>query len=602
MQELGFKSFRDFQAWSAMNREAFWTRTVEDLGIRLRKPFEQILDLSPGIESAQWLCGAELNIAESCFSAELDSVAVIQQREGCEIQSFTVRDLNHLSNRVAGGLVACGHAAGDAVAIHMPMNVEAVVAYIGIIKMGGVVVSIADSFAAPEIATRLRLGNAKAVITQECTLRAGRELRIYDKLKEAMAPPAVVVSSGDSGSDLRDGDISWHDFLSVDHDFDPVTCTPDTPMNVLFSSGTTGDPKAIPWTHVSPIKCVSDAFYLQDIRQGEVVAWPTNLGWMMGPWLIFAALVNRATIAIYDGAPSCASFGRFVQDAKVQMLGVIPSLVTRWRTTRCMEPFDWSHIRRFSSTGECSNADDMSYLMELAGGKPVIEYCGGTELAGGYIGSSMMLPCAPASFNTIAPGMGAVILDDAGRPASSGELFLVPPSIGFSTELLNSDHHEVYYAGTPDGPDGETLRRHGDRLDVSEDGFYRAHGRMDDTMNLGGIKVGSAEIERVLNTVPGVSETAAIAVPPPEGGPDRLVVYTVLDPDSAGEGMDILETMRALVRSDLNPLFNIHDVVLIDALPRTASNKVMRRELRARYDKASLEETEQLTEDGQKKC
>jgi len=99
-----------------------------------------------------------------------------------------------------------------------------------------------------------------------------------------------------------------------------------------------------------------------------------------------------------------------------------------------------------------------------------------------------------------------------------------------------------------------------------------------------------------------VSETAAIAVPPPEGGPDRLVVYTVLDPDSAGEGMDILETMRALVRSDLNPLFNIHDVVLIDALPRTASNKVMRRELRARYDKASLEETEQLTEDGQKKC
>ena len=584
MRELGFETYQEFQAWSAKNREAFWERTIEILGIRLRQPYERILDLSQGLELPRWLPGARLNIAESCFSADPDAMAIIQQREGSEIESFTLRELDCLSNRVAGGLIGRGFAPGDAIAIYMPMNIEAIAAYLGIIKMGAIVVSIADSFAAPEIAKRLLLGNARAIITQDRTHRAGKEVCLYDRIRDAEAPAAIVITQGESQPALRTGDVYWSDFLTIDDQFDVMTCEPDTHLNVLFSSGTTGDPKAIPWTHVSPIKCVSDAFYMQDIRAGEVVAWPTHLGWMMGPWLIFAALVNRATIAIYDGAPSCVSFGRFVQDAGVNMLGVIPSLVNRWRTTRCMEAFDWSCIRRFSSTGECANADDMGYLMDLAGGKPVIEYCGGTELAGGYIGCTLMRPCAPATFNTIAPGMEAVILDDNNKPTSSGELYLVPPSIGFSTELLNGDHHAVYYADTPRGPGGETLRRHGDLLDVTEDGFYRAHGRMDDTMNLGGIKVGSAEIERVLNTIPAVSETAAIAVPPAGGGPDRLVVYAVLADGNAIETDALLLAMRELLRSRLNPLFKIHDLAPIDALPRTASNKVIRRELRKRYE------------------
>jgi acetyl-CoA synthetase len=248
-----------------------------------------------------------------------------------------------------------------------------------------------------------------------------------------------------------------------------------------------------------------------------------------------------------------------------------------------MEGLDWSSIRRFSSTGECSNVDDMSYLMDLADGKPVIEYCGGTELAGGYIGCTMMQPIQAASFNTIAPGMDAVILDPSGEPGSSGELYITPPSIGLSTKLLNADHHEIYHAHSPCGPNGEVLRRHGDLIDRGEDGFYRAQGRMDDTMNLGGIKVGSAEIERVLNTLPGIKETAAIAVAPPGGGPDRLVIFAVPETAEKVDEEVTLSEMRETVRKNLNPLFRIHDLVVLASLPRTASNKVMRRELRGTY-------------------
>src|SRR5688572_22989055 len=185
-----------------------------------------------------------------------------------------------------------------------------------------------------------------------------------------------------------------------------------TACNILFSSGTTATPKAIPWNHTTPIKAAADAYLHHDIRPGDVLAWPTNLGWMMGPWLIYAALVNRAAIALYSGAPSGADFGDFVEKTGVTMLGVIPSLVRAWRESRCMEGRDWSRIRCFSSTGECSNADDMRYLMSLAGNKPVIEYCGGTEIGGGYITGTMIHPAAPATFTTPALGLDFEILDD----------------------------------------------------------------------------------------------------------------------------------------------------------------------------------------------
>ena len=130
---------------------------------------------------------------------------------------------------------------------------------------------------------------------------------------------------------------------------------PDAPAIIGYTSGTTGDPKALPWTHANPIKCGADSHYHLDIHPREVVAWPTNLGWMMGPWLIYASFLNRATMALYYGAPNERGFGSFVQAAGINMLGVIPSLVRTWRRSGCMEGIDFSAVRVFCATGECSN-------------------------------------------------------------------------------------------------------------------------------------------------------------------------------------------------------------------------------------------------------
>jgi acetyl-CoA synthetase len=248
-----------------------------------------------------------------------------------------------------------------------------------------------------------------------------------------------------------------------------------------------------------------------------------------------------------------------------------------------LQGLDWKTIQVFSSTGECSNTEDMRWLASSGGGKPIVEYCGGTEIGGGYLTGTVTVPCLPGAFNTPALGSDFVILDDAGLLATKGEVFLVPPSIGLSTTLLNRDHHAVYYADTPRSPRGETLRRHGDQIEKIGDGLWRAQGRADDTMNLGGVKISSAEIERCFQSVPNIVETAAVAVAP-QGGPSQLVVFAVCSPTQTMNDDALQAAFQTAIKQDLNPLFKIHDLVRVPSLPRTASNKVMRRVLRDQYE------------------
>lgn len=574
MWERDLPDYQSLYRWSVVERSAFWEEVVDRLEIQFRHPYSKMLDVLEGPANAKWLVDARLNLIESCFQAPADDVAIVSTRAG-SIERVTYGELQALMSRVANGLVGLGIGPGDRVAIVMPMTVEAVAAYCGVVAAGAAVVGIADSFAAPEIASRLAITRPALVITQDHVIRDRKRHPLYEKLAEAEAPPCVVVEAI-AASRLRDTDRPWEALLAAETDFSPVELEANAPLNILFSSGTVGEPKAIPWSHTTPIKSAMDAHFHHDLHPDDVVCWPTNLGWMMGPWLIFGGFINRTAIALYPDTPTTREFGEFVRDAQVSMLGVVPSLVRSWKATDCLHGVDWSGIRRFSSTGETSNPEEMAWLMNQAGGKPIIEYCGGTEIGGGYITATLLQPALPSTFTTPALGIDFRILDDRGQLASRGEVFLVPPSIGLSTELLNADHAAVYYADAPAGPAGEVLRRHGDEMETLADGYYRALGRADDTMNLGGIKVSSAEIERVLQGIVGVAEVAAIGVPPVGGGSDRLVVFTVAE----GSPTDLLPLMQEALATRINPLFRIHSVQVIEALPRTASNKTMRRTLR----------------------
>ena len=577
MRRLGFEDFQALHQWSITEPDAFWQFVIGELEISFVESPSRVRG-SADPTDPQWLPDARFNIVASCLDHDPNAPAIVMgSRSGIDI--VTVADLRARVAGFAAGFTAAGFAVGDAIAIVMPMNIEAVVAYLGTVAAGGVVVSIADSFAPDEIQTRLAITSPVAVVTQTRAMRGGKELPMYRKCVEAGPTPCVVVNAG-GVVHLRNQDVMWDEFVVDDAAFVPVPNPAAAHTNVLFSSGTTGDPKAIPWTQTSPLKAAMDGRFHLDIHSADVVAWPTNLGWMMGPWLIYASLLNGAAMALYDDAPTGRGFIEFVANADVTMLGIVPSIVAAWRANDVLRPGDWRSVRVISSTGEASNPDDYRWLIATAGHVPVIEYCGGTEIGGGYVTSTVLEPCVPSLFSTPALGIDLVLIDDDGL-SDAGEVYLVPPSMGLSTELLNRDHHDVYFAGVPDV--GRILRRHGDHMERTPDGHYRALGRIDDTMNLGGIKVSSADLERAISDLEGISECAAVSVPPAGGGPERLVVFVVVSPEVTLDMDDLRVQMQDAIRTGLNPLFKVHEVIEIPALPRTASNKVMRRSLRSSY-------------------
>lgn len=600
--------------WSVQEPGVFWRAMCEQLQVDFHQNPTQWLDSSGGTANAKWFVDAKLNIVEACLpelrldsqftsqatsqSSDLQQAidpkrdAIVWQSPSQTMQRWSAAELAAKVQRFSAALTKQGYA-GKRIAVVMPMTAASVAIYLGIIHCGGAVISIADSFSPPEIAKRLRIADADLVVTYDVMQRGGKQLPLLSRVHQATQLPALVLACGDVWDDreqlpggMRPTDTSLSDVLKDVQNASAsaaASCDSADVINILFSSGTTGDPKAIPWTHQTPLKCAVDGLVHQDIRPGDIVAWPTNLGWMMGPWLIFASLINRATIALYDDAPVGEPFGRFIQDAGVTMLGLVPSMVKSWRSNGCMEGLDWSNIRTFSSTGESSHQDDYFYLSSLAGFKPIIEYCGGTEIGGGYISSTVVQDNCPATFSTPAIGLDFEILDNDGQPADEGELFLVPPSIGLSQTLLNRDHYQTYYEGVPELASKRVLRRHGDHFRRLPGGYFEAGGRVDDTMNLGGIKVSSIELEKALNALPGVKETAAVAVSN-NGGPDALVVFVVMNQASTQaesiDWNDLQNDMNQQLKKQMNPLFKVSQVQVIDHLPRTASNKIMRRLLR----------------------
>ena len=590
MKSLGFNNYKDLHKWSVNNRSEFWKAVLKQIGYKFSKDSEKIIELSGGKNKPIWFPGAELNCVDNCFTVGVDKVAIISGKENSSsLTTITYGELERLVNRVSNGLVEQGFTKGDRVAIYMPMTSLCIAAYLGIIKAGCHVVSIADSYSSIIIRKRMEISNAKAIITVDEYSRSGKTIKLYEKVKEANIDFAIVIRSDETGGknylEIRDSDLLWQKFLSANESFNSIVCEPYCFTNILFSSGTTGTPKAIPWNHLTPLKCAADGYFHQDIHMSDVVAWPTNIGWMMGPWLIYASFINKASIALYEGAPIGEGFISFVKNAKVNILGLIPSLVKTWRNLNLLKLSEWQNIRVFSSTGEPSNIEDYFWLMSRTKFKvPIIEYMGGTEIGGGYLTGTVVQPASPSTFTTPALGIDFIILNENGKEVQhgeKGELFLVPPSIGLSQELLNKDHFEVYYKNCPTDSDGNLLRRHGDQISNLYGEFYQAQGRSDDTMNLGGIKISSIELEKLINSHKAVAECAAVSIQRKGESIENLVVFVVVNKEIIKE--KLMLDLKTMISKGLNPLFKIHDLLLTENLPKTASNKLMRRKLRNQY-------------------
>ena len=423
MKRVGVDSYKELHAWSVSSPNEFWSIMIEDLGIEFTIGPRAVLG-SADPEHPRWLDGAQMNIAESCLDGDPAGIAIVSAEHG-NLSTVNVGELRRGVAQFASGFAEAGFAPGDRIAIAMPMTVQAVVAYLGVVHgrwRRGVDSRLVRTGRDPGEARPHRPGCGR---DPGCQRQGWSHPPDVCQMHWRHLTCRASLSRPDQASPLREGDTTWSAFLGR------WRCASSGcrcrrrphqhPVLLRNHRRAQGDPVDA----VTPLKAAMDGRYHQDIHSGDVVAWPTNLGWMMGPWLIYAALLNDAAIALYDDAPTSRGFVEFVDDAEVTMLGLVPSIVARGgRAVRSREG-DWSTVRVISSTGEASNPDDYAWLMRDRREVPVVEYCGGTEIGGGY---SRARSCSQLAsrFTTPTLGLDLVLVDEAaayrttGRCSSSG--------------------------------------------------------------------------------------------------------------------------------------------------------------------------------------
>jgi acetyl-CoA synthetase len=573
----GLGSITELREASMADIGWYWDAVVKDLELPFSKPYDQVVDLSRGIEYPDWFVGGELNIAEACLdrwvASSPDRTAVAHEAEDGTVRSLTFAELGFEVARVAAGLRELGIGRGDAVGLFLPMIPEAVVACYAVARLGAVLVPLFSGFAPGAVAARLQDADAKAVIVADGTVRRRREVAMKPLLDEALRScPSVrhVVVVGESGwAGLPDGE--------------PVTTEPMAATDTLllaYTSGTTGRPKGAVHTHAGfLVKTASEVAYSFDVGEDGVFCWITDMGWIMGPLSIFGTHANGATLLLYEGSPDVPDLDRLWRLAerhRVTMLGVSPTLIRTLRTSS-PENFDLTSVHVIGSTGEPWDPDSYEWLaVEVLGGRvPLINFSGGTEVGGSFLAPYPVEPIRSCSLGGPSLGMDVDVVDDAGRPVRGevGELVCRQPWPAMTRGVWKDDarYIEAYWSTFPG------MWRHGDHAVVDADGQWFLRGRSDDVMNIAGKRLAPAEVEAVLTTHPAVAEAAAVGVPDPKKG-ETVWAFWV---PRAGASEDVSAELRDLVAAEVGKPFAPSVVRRVAQLPKTRSAKILRRAVRA---------------------
>jgi acetyl-CoA synthetase len=593
----------------------FWDAVLSDLDVQFCKPYSRVVDLSEGKLWARWCVGGEMNIVHNMLDkyagTEIDNrLAIKSETEDGTARAVTYKELRERTNKMAAALRGLGLGKGDAIGVFMPMVPEIVVAMLAIIKIGGIFLPLFSGFGPAAIVSRLNDANAKALFTADGTYRRGKFCAMKAVAQEASSQIStlkhlvVLKQSGEWITEAVESAVpSGHvpDSLRTANATanEPTARTSaEDPMMIIYTSGTTGRPKGAVHAHCGfPIKSAQDMWHGLDLHPDETLFWMTDMGWMMGPWEVFGTLLLGATMMLYDGAPDFPGPDRvwsLVDRHKVTALGVSPTLIRALRRhgDEIVHQHDLSSLRKFASTGEPWNPDPWMWLFQNVGrGKlPIINYSGGTEISGGIVMGNVLTPMKPCAFSGPLPGMAADVVDEKGKSVRGqvGELVIREPWIGMTRGFWKDRERyiETYWSRFPD------VWVHGDWAAVDNDGLWYILGRSDDTIKIGGKRVGPAEVESILVAHPRVSEAAAIGVPDSIKG-EALVCFCVLKKDAAGD-VSLAAELKKVVGRDLGKALAPRAVVFVADIPKTRNAKVMRRIVRAAYLGEKLGDTSAL--------
>ncbi len=570
-RERGFATYDELWRWSVSDLDGFWGAIWDRYGVGERGDAVLGARAMPG---AQWFPGTRLNYAEHAFRGKPDdALAIVAGGEDREDAEWTWGELRALTRRIAAGLRRLGVGRGDRVVAYLPNVPETAAAFLAVASLGATWSSCSPDFGARSVIDRFAQIEPKVLLAVRSYRYNGRAFDRSDALaaiEDAMPGLEHTVVLGED---------SWDELTAHDDELVFERVAFDHPLWVLYSSGTTGLPKAIVQSQGGILLEHLKVLHLHlDAQRGDRLFWYTTTGWMMWNFIV-SGLLTEATILLYDGSPGHPDMGAlwdFAARTQMTTFGTSASYIGA-----CMkagvEPAqgrDLSALKGVGSTGSPLSPEGFRWVYERVGSDTwLFSTSGGTDLCTAFVGGVPELPVYEGELQGRSLGASVEAWDPDGRPliGEVGELVLTQPMpsmpIHFWGDPDGSRYREAYFDVYPG------IWRHGDWIEITERGTAIITGRSDATINRGGIRMGTAEIYRAVMAVDAVTD--ALVVDIPQAGGDAWMPLFVVLREGGELTADVVDELKRRIREDCSPRHVPNDIIAVDEVPRTLSGKVL---------------------------
>jgi acetyl-CoA synthetase len=596
----------EIKDWDALARAAnqdfvgFWEARAKEL-VEWYEPWTKVLDDS-GKPFYKWFVGARTNIVHNAIDRHLathrrNKLALIWERENGDTRTFSYHALNREVGKFASVLKALGVKKGDRVTIYMGRVPELPIAMLACAKIGAIHSVVYGGFSTEALHGRIEDSQSRVVITCDGAFLNGKVVelkRIADEaIKRAPIVEHVVVfrRTGQEIPMEQGRDMWWHDLMALpiaDPRCKTEAVDAEDPLFLLYTSGTTGKPKAIIHTHGGyQVGVATTLKYVFDVCDEDRYWCAADPGWITGhSYIVYGPLILGATSFMYEGAPTYPYPDRWwsmVERYGINILYTAPTAIRglmrfgeAWPNRR-----DLSSLRLLGSVGEPINPEAWRwYHTNIGKGRcPIMDTWWQTETGMFMITPTPSVPLKPGSGTRPFFGLDADIVDEAGKPVGVGEegfLILKRPWPAMLRGIYGDPDRYVsqYWSKYP----GAYLT--GDSAKRDKDGYYWVIGRVDDVIKVSGYRLGTAEVESALVSHPSVAEAAVIGLPHEIKG--QGIHAFVLLRQGVAPSPELAEELRQHVGSEMGPIAKPEEIKFVDALPKTRSGKIMRRVLKAR--------------------
>jgi acetoacetyl-CoA synthetase len=582
--ERGLKcsSYDELYRWSVSDLEGFWAALWDFFGIRASAPYEQVL-ADATMPGAQWFTGARLNYAEHLVGTEedLDRVAVVARSQTRPPMELTFGELRELAGRVRAGLQRLGVGQGDRVAAYMPNIPETLAAFIATASLGAIWATCAPEFGARSVVGRFGQIEPRVLLTVG---GYGYRDRYVDRRAEVQAvrsqlPTLEHVVSVPYGKASVEDAVSWEELTaeSAPLEFDQVPF--EHPVYVLFSSGTTGLPKAIVHGHGGQlIEHQKNLGLKWDLKPGGRLLWFSTTAWMMWNALV-SALLLRSSIVMLDGDPAWPDLleqWRLAEELGPSVMGVSPAYLMACRKAglEMGRELDLSAVRMLCTAGSPLPPEGYQYVYEQLGPNILLNNgSGGTDVCTGLVSGTFAEPVYEGEITGPCLAVDVHAFDEEGSDAPVGELgemVITQPMPSMPVGFWNDSDGERYRSSYFDRYPG--VWRQGDWIKFTERGSCVITGRSDATLNRGGVRLGTGEFYAVVEDIPEIVDALVVHLEDGGGGAGELLLFVV-----PREGAELDEDLRGRIaralRSELSPRHVPDTIVSVPAIPRTLTGK-----------------------------